>query len=172
MDPDSRILERIFAECFAEAFETVLVGGGDEPLYVPSGAPGEPHRIIYREDYFASALHEVAHWCLAGEARRRVEDYGYWYAPDGRDVEAQSAFEAVERRPQALEWIFSEACGFPFVLSADNLEAGFGPSAPFRAAVAEERAKLTAGGLPSRARRFEAALCGVRSEVVASAASR
>lgn len=60
-------LERAFRECFEVEFATILVGGGSEPLYLPSeDPPCEPHRIVYREDYFASALHEVAHWCLAG----------------------------------------------------------------------------------------------------------
>ena len=129
-------LERIFSACFAESYATVLEGGGQEPLYVPSADPDRtPHRIIYRADYFASALHEVAHWCLAGSKRRRLEDYGYWYAPDGRGPEEQVAFEAAEARPQALEWIFSDACGFDFHLSADNLDGGVGPSPSFQAAV-------------------------------------
>jgi len=121
--PASAELERVFADCFAEEFRTVLEGGGEEPLYVPSSRPDiSPHRIVYRADYFASALHEVAHWCLAGAERRTREDYGYWYAPDGRDGTQQAEFERVEARPQALEWIFSDACGFDFHLSADNLE--------------------------------------------------
>jgi elongation factor P hydroxylase len=169
MEPDARILERIFADCFAAGFRTVLVGGGEEPLYVPSADPGLPHRIVYREDYFASALHEVAHWCLAGDTRRQLEDYGYWYAPDGRDSEQQAAFERVESRPQALEWIFSDACAFPFTLSADNLEAGFGPSGSFRKAVERQRERLLSAGLPPRARRFRGALGAARAELLASA---
>jgi len=153
-------LERIFAACFAESYATVLEGGGQEPLYVPSADPDRaPHRIIYRADYFASALHEVAHWCLAGSKRRRLEDYGYWYAPDGRGPEEQVAFEAAESRPQALEWIFSDACGFDFHLSADNLDGGVGPSPSFQAAVERERARLLeSGGMPGRALRFLEAL--------------
>ena len=68
-------LERIFRECFFAEYATVLVGGAPEPLYVPSPEVlREPHRVVYREDYFASALHEVAHWCLAGAERRKLED--------------------------------------------------------------------------------------------------
>jgi elongation factor P hydroxylase len=152
-------LERIFAACFAEAYRTVLVGGGDEPLYVPSPEPeSSPHRIVYRADYFASALHEVAHWCLAGPERRTKEDYGYWYAPDGRSADQQAEFERVEARPQALEWLFSDACGFDFHLSADNLEGGFGPSERFEAAVAAARSRFLEEGLPDRAARFRDAL--------------
>jgi len=159
MERTSKQLERIFADCFEEANATVLEGGGDEPLYVPSERPSTaPHRIVYREDYFASALHEIAHWCLAGAERRQQEDYGYWYSPDGRDAEEQAAFEKAEARPQALEWIFSEACGFPFNLSADNLDGGFGPSPDFVASVEREKKRFLAEGLPGRASRFLVAL--------------
>ena len=155
----SSSLEEIFAACFRAEFATILEGGGDEPLYVPSAEPGEaPHRIVYRADYFASALHEVAHWCLAGADRRTQEDYGYWYAPDGRSQDQQTEFERVEARPQALEWIFSEACGFDFHLSADNLEGGFGPSPTFEAAVTSDRTDFLEAGLPPRAARFRQAL--------------
>ena len=156
---DSRDLERIFERCFLGDHATVLVGGGDEPLYVPSATPdAAPHRIIYREDYFASALHEVAHWCLAGAERRKLEDYGYWYAPDGRSTSQQEEFERVEARPQALESIFSEACRFGFNLSADNLEGGQGPSERFARAVKAERARFDREGLPHRAQVFLRAL--------------
>ena len=73
----------------------------------------EPHRVVYREDYFARALHEVAHWCLAGAERRKLEGYGYWYRPDGRDPREQTEFERAERflaalrrarDPLAFEW--------------------------------------------------------------------
>ncbi len=152
-------LERIFAACFEASHRTVLVGGGEEPLYVPSSRPeAAPHRIVYRADYFASALHEVAHWCIAGGERRTKEDYGYWYAPDGRSADQQSEFERVEARPQALEWIFSDACGFDFHLSADNLEAGVGPSERFAAAVDRARRGFLEAGLPARAARFHEAL--------------
>lgn len=155
----SSALERIFAACFAETHRTVLVGGGEEPLYLPSPQPeSSPHRIVYRADYFASALHEVAHWCLAGPERRRKEDYGYWYAPDGRSAVQQMAFERVEARPQALEWLFSDACGFDFHLSADNLEGGVAPSTRFEASVLAARSRLLEAGLPARAARFHEAL--------------
>ncbi|MCH8543126.1 MAG: elongation factor P hydroxylase [Alcanivorax sp.] len=110
-------LELLFAQTFAERYQTVLCGGAEEPLY----QPGSPHRIVYTRDYFRSALHEVAHWCVAGAARRQQVDYGYWYAPDGRDAVQQRAFEQAEVKPQALELLFCEACGHPFTVSLDNL---------------------------------------------------
>lgn len=145
-------LEAIFARCFLASQGTVLVGGGEEPIYLP----GEPHRIVYRADYFASALHEVAHWCIAGRRRRALVDYGYWYLPDGRDADQQRAFEQVEAAPQAIEWIFADACGSDFRVSADNL--AHGPGEGFEAAVAARKARYLREGLPARAARFAAAL--------------
>lgn len=115
-------LERVFAHCFAASERTTLEGGAAEPVYEPAATPGSMSCIHYREDYFASALHEVAHWCIAGAERRRLRDFGYWYAPDGRDAAAQRAFESVEDKPQALEWLFSLACAYPFQVSIDNLD--------------------------------------------------
>ena len=77
-------LDRLFRATFFHSYATVLEGGADEPVY----RPGNPHRICYTRDYFRSALHEIAHWCVAGPRRRRLDDYGYWYAPDGRDAAA------------------------------------------------------------------------------------
>ena len=156
---ESKDLEQIFDACFASSYSTVLVGGAPEPLYVPSArAPREPHKVIYREDFFASALHEVAHWCIAGSKRRKLDDYGYWYAPDGRNPLEQEEFERVEARPQALEWIFSEACGWEFQLSADNLEGDAEPSETVRRAVAAQREAYLSEGLPLRATTFRSAL--------------
>jgi hypothetical protein len=158
-DGDHRVrdLECLFAELFLASHDTVLEGGAEEPLYLPPGPDG-PARIRYRLDYVASALHEVAHWCIAGARRRGLVDYGYWYAPEGRDAVGQRAFEAVELRPQALESLFSEAAGTPFVPSLDNPGREDVDPAPFAAAVAREAARLQRAGLPLRAARFHAAL--------------
>ena len=149
----------LFDALFAREYHTRLVGGAAEPLYLPS-RDGAPARICYREDFLASALHEVAHWCIAGPARRRQRDYGYWYAPDGRDARQQRRFVAVEARPQALEWIFSRACAVPFRVSIDNLDAppDAAADAALAVAVAAQARRLQARGLPERAGRFFAAL--------------
>ena len=154
----SRDIEVAFHRVFLQAFNTRLQGGAEEPEYVPAGRPDLPHRILYRSDYAASALHEVAHWCVAGEARRQLPDFGYWYAPDGRSAKQQREFERVESRPQALEWIFSYAAGRRFRVSADNLAAGLGPTEAFRDAVHRQVREYCIRGLPSRAAGFVAAL--------------
>jgi elongation factor P hydroxylase len=156
-----RRLERVFADCFLAGFNTRLVGGAREPLYAPATETGECHRLYYREDYFASALHEAAHWCIAGPARRRRVDFGYWYAPDGRSASRQRAFEAVEYRPQAMEWHFARACGYRFRISLDNLDGGddaIADSAPFKLRVWQQAMYWQSAGLPPRAERFAMAL--------------
>ena len=65
---------------------------------------------------------------MAGEARRRLSDFGYWYAPDGRTEAQQQAFERVEIQPQALECLFTLACRRHFQVSQDNLFADFDTS--------------------------------------------
>ncbi|CAA0089573.1 Elongation factor P hydroxylase [Zhongshania aliphaticivorans] len=49
---------RVFDACFANSTGTRLVGGGNEPLYLP-GADNDGHQVIFRADYAASALHEA-----------------------------------------------------------------------------------------------------------------
>mgnify|MGYP003609233804 FL=1 len=73
-------------------------------------------------------LLEQSHWSLTGSERRSLSDFGYWYAPDGRTAAQQQAFERVEIKPQALECLFSLACGRNFQVSQDNLFADFDTS--------------------------------------------
>jgi elongation factor P hydroxylase len=155
-------LERVFDACFAGRWNTRLVGGADEPFYRPAAAPGESHTLHYRQDYFASALHEAAHWCIAGEQRRQLSDFGYWYAPEGRSADQQQAFEVVESKPQALEWFFSHACGYRFQVSMDNLPmtaAGVPGESAFKRRVLEQAIVMQRRGLPERAGSFYRALC-------------
>ena len=120
-------LESLFFELFYPGMQTRLLGGAKEPLYLPASADATDHDfrgdnlLYYREDFYASALHEISHWCIAGEQRLKQVDFGYWYLPDGRTAEQQEAFENVEVQPQALEWLFSLACNYDFSVSKDNL---------------------------------------------------
>ena len=110
---------------------TRLVGGYTEPFYLA----GPPSEIRFREDFVRSALHEVAHWCVAGAERRKQDDFGYWYCPDGRDQAQQQAFEQVEIRPQAIEAEFCQALGIPFSPSQDNLNGDVLPDPAFEHAI-------------------------------------
>lgn len=156
-------LERVFSDCFSSLLQTRLEGGATEPFYQPASRAGEFHLLFYRDDYFASALHEVAHWCIAGRERRQQVDFGYWYAPDGRSAEQQQAFEAVEYKPQALEWYFSKACAHRFKVSADNLDTGEGElpdTGGFRRKIYQQALYWQCAGLPQRASAFFEGLCG------------
>lgn len=150
-------LEALFKQCFYKEYNTLLIGGADEPLYSPATSIGQAHRLYYRADYFASALHEVAHWCIAGAQRRQLEDWGYWYCPDGRSATQQRAFETVEVKPQAVEWMLSVAAAAPFRISSDNLlgmannmDEGWG----FSQTVAAQVRCYRQTGLPVRAKQF------------------
>lgn len=126
--------ERAATDWLIELFNTLfakhhvnLVRGEYEPEYFPT-VNGQPARIEFAHGFFASALHEVSHWCVAGSARRQLPDFGYWYAPDGRSSAQQQTFERVEIKPQALECLFTLACQRPFQVSQDNLFADFDTS--------------------------------------------
>ena len=149
-------LVTVFDRVFRTTDDTILCGGATEPFY----EPGSPSVIHFREDYDRSALHEVAHWCVAGAGRRRLPDYGYWYSPDGRDAEQQQAFFAVEARPQAIERYFCQAAGIPFSPSVDNVGAHIEPQQlrRFDARIQEWCDQFERIGLPPRATRFVTAL--------------
>lgn len=86
MQHDYTNLIEMFNCTFLDSYNTELILGGDEPVYLPADDGHRQHRIVFARGYFASALHEISHWCIAGEERRLVEDYGYWYEPDGRNA--------------------------------------------------------------------------------------
>ena len=166
---DLALIVNLFDTEFYASYNTRLIGGAEEPLYLPA-KPGQKdfaqaggpsyHRLFFREDYLASALHEVAHWCIAGSQRLLQEDFGYWYQPDGRTEEQQALFEAAEIKPQALEWMFSLACGQSFQMSIDNLSGGqSAPSERFTRQVSQQATEwCVPGALPARAEQFLQAL--------------
>lgn len=149
----------IFNQCFSEEFNTRLVKGGDEPLYSPANEERPYHAIYFARGFYSSALHEIAHWLIAGKERRLLEDFGYWYEPDGRSEERQREFEKVEVKPQATEWILAQAAGHRFFASSDNLNGNAGNTAPFKQAVYEQVKAYIANGLPPRTAKLREALC-------------
>lgn len=151
-------LIKVFNRTFAETHNTQIQGDAMEPVYLPSDDKCGYHRIVFRQDYAASALHEIAHWLVAGEQRRLLEDYGYWYAPDGRTAEQQQAFEQVEVRPQAIEWLLSVAAGRRFRVSADNLKAGLGASDCFKQNIHRQALDFVDSGVSQRCLRLIQAL--------------
>jgi elongation factor P hydroxylase len=144
----------LFNGVFTETENTVLLRGGHEPIYIPAKNTLQHHQIVFAHGYFASALHEISHWCIAGKQRRLLEDYGYWYSPDGRDVEQQAEFEKVEVNPQAIEWAFCCVSAKPFNVSTDNLNAAAVDPHVFQDAVKQQVLFYLAHGFPPRAALF------------------
>lgn len=179
MNQDNHKIEdiiRIFDDCFAEEFNTRLERGGDYPIYLPEfldedGVQSErPYNVIYfAHGYYSSALHEIAHWLVAGTERRKLEDFGYWYEPDGRSAERQREFESVEVKPQAIEWVLATAAGFRYFASADNLSGNPGDNSAFKQAVYNQvKEYVERGYLPKRAetlRQAVAAFYGTPAEM-------
>ena len=152
----------LFNQLFLVTENTCLVAGDEEPVYLPAGDQHPHHRLIFAHGFYESALHEISHWCIAGKERRQLVDFGYWYEPDGRSAAQQRAFEQVEVRPQAVEWLLSVACGRRFFVSTDNLsgdpqavEAGL---TRFRQAVGKQAQWYLQNGLPARAEVLKNAL--------------
>ena len=154
--PDDLI--RIFNSCFQSTHQTILAYGDDEPLYMPADEHREHHTIYFAHRFFSSALHECAHWLIAGKERRKQVDYGYWYVPDGRTVEQQELFQSVEVKPQALEWILSNAANYKFQFSIDNLNGAPFDLDEFKKAVYNQVLVYEKDGLPPRASLFQQAL--------------
>ncbi len=150
-------IARAFNGAFGASHRTLLFGGGAEPLYVPADAQ-QPARIVFTRDYAASALHEAAHWCLAGAARRRLPDYGYAYVPGPRTAPQREAFFAAECDVQALEALFADVCAVRFVVSADDFAAPHEELAAFERRVLARLADRRRTGLAGRAAVFRNAL--------------
>ncbi|KJZ00841.1 elongation factor P hydroxylase [Pseudoalteromonas ruthenica] len=148
----------LFERTFYADYTTRLVRGEDEPIYLPADEQCGYHRIVFAHGFFASALHEIAHWLVAGAERRTREDYGYWYCPDGRSKEQQQAFEQVEVHPQAIEWALSLAAGFPFNVSADNLGGEQTCRFRFQQRVYDKLVRLIEQGFNARTERLLQAL--------------
>jgi len=149
----------LFNQCFASKYNTQLVKGGDEPLYAPANEACPYHAIYFAHGFYSSALHECAHWFIAGPLRRQQLDFGYWYAPDGRTADQQALFLQLEVKPQAIEWILSTAAGFRFQVSIDNLHGEECDTVGFKAAVYQQVALYCQQGIPQRAAQFRKALC-------------
>ena len=148
----------IFNQNFKIQWGTELVRGANEPIYIPRTESYPYDRVIFAHGYFSSALHEVSHWCIAGDERRRLTDFGYWYNPDGRTEQQQIEFESVEVKPQALEWILCKAADFKFNVSLDNLCGDISTAAQaaenFKDKIWQQAQVYLSNGLPQRASIF------------------
>ena len=136
-EPSAAEIVEVFNRCFSQAHGVKMLGGADEPLYLPATLD-KPAELIFREDFPSSALHEAAHWCIAGRQRRESPDFAYTYIAAPRSDSEQALFFAAELRTQALESVFAEAASVIFNPSADNLTVDV---AVFGSAIARYRPK-------------------------------
>ena len=149
----------IFNQQFSSSYNTQLVKGQDEPIYLPASENCAFHQVVFAHGFYASALHEIAHWLVAGAQRRELEDYGYWYCPDGRDKAKQHEFENVEVKPQAIEWALSVAAGFEFNVSVDNLNGEQTCRFSFQKRVHHQVISMLDSGFNKRTTQLLQALC-------------
>jgi elongation factor P hydroxylase len=169
MDYKYQDIIQLFNDTYFKKFNTRLIKGGDEPLYLPANSTEKNslfetkpsvnltctyHQIIFARGYYASALHEISHWCQAGEQRRLLEDFGYWYNPDGRNEVQQHKFEQVEIIPQAIEWAFNVAAQRKFHVSVDNLNGFQTNTDRFKNKVLNQVQIFLDNGFPDRASQF------------------
>ena len=170
---DQRAICECFNSVFADSHQVQLRGGGAEPDYLPPRA-GAPAQLVARQDFAASALHEVAHWCVAGARRRLLPDYGYRYVPPPRGELGQAQFFALERRVQAVELLFSQIAGVRFVASADDPDFALTELWRFeqqvRAQVAGWQQGTSQDAPPPRATQFACALARHRTALPETAA--
>jgi elongation factor P hydroxylase len=149
----------LFNHCFAGDYNTRLLRGGNEPEYLPSSTERPYNALFFAHGFYSSALHECAHWFIAGAQRRKLVDFGYWYSPDGRTEQEQVIFQQVEVKPQAIEWILSRAANHSFRVSIDNLNGVESDTESFKKAIYQQALSYCANGLPKRAEQFRKALC-------------
>ena len=55
---------QLFDSLFLDTENTQLIGGADEPLYIPSSSKKNPHQLIFRENFVSSALHVWNDTCV------------------------------------------------------------------------------------------------------------
>lgn len=151
-------LMQLFDSTFFKSHNVRLIRGDDEPIYLPADTQIPFNRIVFAHGFYRSALHEIAHWCVAGAERRQQVDYGYWYESDGRDSKQQTEFEQVEVVPQAIEWALSIAAGCPFEVSCDNLDGALPDRHAFSKKVLAQVEQFLVDGFPKRAEQFIAVL--------------
>ena len=149
-------VEQIFNQWALPKYNTLLQGGFSEPFYKTfhrnESGKLQSAEIQYRENFLRSALHEISHWCIAGNERRLMDDFGYWYNEENRSESQQNEFYKVEIRPQAIEMGLCSALNIPFKISADNLNSkNLGQIEAFQRDVALQYEEYKKNDFPHRA---------------------
>lgn len=158
MGPTHDMLAEVFNLSFGEIYNVHCVGGFAQPEYLTAEQTQGPAQLRYTQDYAASVLHEIAHWCVAGKPRLARNDFGYGYLPPPRDSATQQRFFALEFKVQALEAWFAAGTGVRFVASADNFECSDAARNAFAQQIADALRVCTLADIPPRAQVFTRAL--------------
>ena len=83
----------LFNSCFAAEYNTRLIKGDDEPIYLPADEQRLLSCLVFSPmDFLVVHCMNVLIGLLLGEERRKLVDFGYWYLPDGRTAEEQAGF--------------------------------------------------------------------------------
>ncbi|BCQ46155.1 hypothetical protein ERHA55_36820 [Erwinia rhapontici] len=90
----------IFDRCFMNDFQTRLIKGDDEPIYLPADETSPWNRVVFAHGFYASGMHEISHWCIAGAERRKQVDFGYWYCPDGVMLRPRASLNPSRSNPR------------------------------------------------------------------------
>ena len=146
---------------YLHQYTTRIIGGFDEPFY-HTFREGQQAEIQFSHDYIRSALHELSHWCVAGVERRKLDDFGYWYAADGRNQQQQDEFFRVEVKPQAIEWAISIVAGVDFEASVDNLHNQVSGVKEFERNLHKRIQKYLNEGFPKRVEEILLIIAGYR----------
>ena len=109
-------------------------------LYQPSHQ-GKPAKLVFREDYPASALHEIAHSALPalGAGSKKILATNTFAALVARNSKMLFCSRAENPKPRARA--FATALGLEFRPSADNLNADV---EAFSAALTDDETALNA----------------------------
>ena len=148
----------IFSDCFRNSYDTVLVAGDDEPYYQPDQAMSRIKWCL-RTAFLPQRYTKPRIGVLRVNSVGSSSITAIGMNPMGV-MQQQREFEQVERKPQALEWLFSLCAGFKFDVSVDNLSGVEVDRYAFRKEVAQQlESYLETDLLPPRAKTFAKALC-------------
>ncbi len=158
MAPTDVMLAEVFNLSFGDTYNVRCLGGFSQPEYLTAMQTQGSAQLRYTRDYAASALHEIAHWCVAGKDRLALNDFGYGYLPPPRDKATQQRFFALEFKVQVLEAWFASGTGVRFVASADNFDCSDEARNAFAQQITTAVQAYTLADVPPRAQEFTRAL--------------
>ncbi len=129
-------------------------------MILPADAEVPYNRIVFAHGFYASAIHEISHWCIAGKARRELVDFSATgIARMGVMPKRKASLKMLKRSRRHSTGCSVLAAGYPLNVSCDNLEGDFEPDrVVFQRRVHAQVMDYLANGIPERPARFIKAL--------------